>query len=124
MRPKSIATVVVVLAATPSRSSTPTLASVSASSVRSGRISLTAPTSVVFPTPNPPATRIFSATRGPSSRSSAGSAAAGGGESECTEFIEHHPEQVLVGVRGDRRRLPGRRGRRGPPLDVHEARVD
>jgi hypothetical protein len=53
------------------------LASVSASSVRSGRISLTAPTSVVFPTPKPPATRIFSATRGPSSRSPASSDAGG-----------------------------------------------
>ncbi len=34
---------------------------VSSSSVLSGAISLTAPTKVVLPTPNPPATRIFSA---------------------------------------------------------------
>ena len=53
MRPKSMATVVVVLASTPAVSSTGRPASVSGSSVRSGRISLTAPTSVVLPTPNP-----------------------------------------------------------------------
>jgi hypothetical protein len=54
-----MATVVVVLALTPWVLSTPTLRSLSGSSVRSGRISLIAPTSVVFPTPNPPATRIL-----------------------------------------------------------------
>ena len=61
IRPKSIATVVVVLPSTPEMSSVPTPASVSTSSVCSGRISLTAPTSVVLPTPKPPAMRIFSA---------------------------------------------------------------
>src|SRR4051812_44681454 len=61
MRPKSIATVVVVLASTPSIGSESTPASVSISSVDSGRISLTAPTRVVLPTPNPPATRILMA---------------------------------------------------------------
>src|SRR5689334_11315161 len=61
IRPKSIATVVVDFISTPDVSSTPTLASVSVSSVVSGEISLTAPTSVVLPTPKPPATRILTA---------------------------------------------------------------
>ncbi len=61
MRPKSIATVVVVLFSTPSRLSVSALMVVRSSSVLSGAISLTAPTKVVFPTPNPPATRILSA---------------------------------------------------------------
>ena len=61
IRPKSIATVVVFLSSTPEVSSIPTLLSVSSSSVRSGRISLTDPTSVVLPAPKPPATRILMA---------------------------------------------------------------
>ena len=67
----------------------PTPASVSASSVRSGRISLTAPTSVVLPTPKPPAIRILRATgtRRP-------------GRSEGAESIEHRLEDVLVGQSG------------------------
>src|SRR3569833_561951 len=59
MRPKSIATVVVVLASTPATSSTRTPRSVRISSVRSGLVSETAPTSVVFPAPKPPAMRIL-----------------------------------------------------------------
>src|SRR5512135_727753 len=59
MRPKSIATVVVVLAATWVTSSTVLAATVIAASVVSGMISDTAPTNVVFPTPKPPATMIF-----------------------------------------------------------------
>jgi hypothetical protein len=62
IRPKSMATVVVSLAATPSSESTPALRALSVSSVRSGRISLTAPTSVVLPAPNPPAMRILMVT--------------------------------------------------------------
>ena len=58
-RPKSIATVVVVLFGVCERSSTPALASVMTASVVSGSISETAPTSVVLPTPNPPAMTIF-----------------------------------------------------------------
>src|ERR1017187_7720863 len=54
-----MATVVVVLALTAWVSSTPTLRSLSGSSVRSGLISLIAPTRVVFPTPKPPAMRIL-----------------------------------------------------------------
>src|SRR3954470_3991074 len=59
MRPKSIATVVVVLPGTCRLSSTPTPAEVMMASVVSGVISETDPTSVVFPTPNPPAITIF-----------------------------------------------------------------
>src|SRR5215207_9051258 len=58
-RPKSIATVVVVLFGVWDRSSTPALASVMTASVVSGSISETAPTSVVLPTPKPPAMTIF-----------------------------------------------------------------
>ena len=61
IRPKSMATVVVVLSSMPSRLSVAAPTWVSSSSVLSGSISLTAPTKVVLPTPNPPAIRIFSA---------------------------------------------------------------
>jgi hypothetical protein len=54
-----MATVVVVFALTPRVLSTPTLLSVSGSSVRNGLISLIAPTRVVFPTPKPPAIKIL-----------------------------------------------------------------
>src|SRR5689334_9153528 len=59
IRPKSIATVVVPLPGTFDESSTPTPAEVITASVVSGSISETAPTSVVLPTPKPPATTIF-----------------------------------------------------------------
>ncbi|CAM2970972.1 hypothetical protein STAL104432_09660 [Streptomyces albus] len=59
MRPKSMATVVVVLSAVCVRSSIPAEAEVITASVRSGLISETAPTKVVLPTPKPPATTIF-----------------------------------------------------------------
>src|SRR6266702_5402342 len=61
MRPKSSATVVVVLPSTPARSSTLPLISLITSSVRSGAISLTEPTKVVLPTPKPPAISSFTA---------------------------------------------------------------
>src|SRR3954454_22702942 len=61
IRPKSRATVVVVLLSTPASLSTPDDASVISSSVRRGGTSLTEPTSVVLPTPKPPATTIFTA---------------------------------------------------------------
>jgi hypothetical protein len=61
IRPKSIATVVVSLSPTPATSSTPTLATVRYSSVRSGSTSLTEATKVVLPTPKPPAIRSFTA---------------------------------------------------------------
>src|SRR3954447_5543531 len=56
-----MATVVEIFFSTPARSSTPTLAAVIRSSVSSGATSLTEPTMVVLPTPNPPAMRIFKA---------------------------------------------------------------
>src|SRR5687768_14477208 len=56
MRPKSMATVVVVLPVEWVASSIPMLAEVIAASVRRGSISDTAPTNVVLPTPKPPAT--------------------------------------------------------------------
>ena len=55
MRPKSMATVVVVLPRMWRVSSMPVDALVMAASVRSGSISEIAPTKVVLPTPNPPA---------------------------------------------------------------------
>src|SRR5699024_714290 len=64
-RPKSIATVVVDLFGVPERSSTDTLASVIDASVVRGLISDTPPTSVVLPTPKPPATTIFADEVGP-----------------------------------------------------------
>src|SRR5580658_7167620 len=62
MRPKSIATVVVVLPVTRRASSTSTPADVMAPSVTRGVISDTAPTNVVLPTPKPPATTILTGT--------------------------------------------------------------
>src|SRR3954471_9421987 len=59
MRPKSIATVVVSLPGTLDASSTPCPAEVITASVVRGSISETAPTSVVLPTPKPPAITIF-----------------------------------------------------------------
>ena len=59
IRPKSIATVVVRLSGTAAVSSTPSDAAVMVSSVSSGGISEIARTSVVLPTPKPPAMRIF-----------------------------------------------------------------
>ncbi len=60
MRPKSMATVVVVLrSVTPPASSTPTECSVIAASVDSGSMSEIDPMKVVLPTANPPATTIF-----------------------------------------------------------------
>jgi hypothetical protein len=54
-----MATVVVVLSGVAERSSTPVLADVITASVVSGMISETEPTKVVFPTPKPPPTMIF-----------------------------------------------------------------
>src|SRR5215831_4712088 len=100
IRPKSIATVVVVLPVTPVRSSTPTLTWVRASSVRSGRISLIALTSVVLPTPNPPATTILTGV------SWAPSAA----RSKGAEPIEHLLEQIEVGAGVGARGSPRQHG--------------
>src|SRR5271169_6377378 len=94
MRPKSMATVVVALFSTPCRSSWLTLTLVSASSVRSGRTSLIALTSVVLPTPKPPAMRILNAASGPP-----------GPGSESPEPMQHLPQQLSAGL------LAGRAGR-------------
>src|SRR4051795_6486302 len=59
MRPKSMATVVETFVEGTGTSSMPMPALVMSASVRSGAISDTAPTNVVLPTPNPPATTIF-----------------------------------------------------------------
>src|SRR5258705_5744775 len=59
MRPKSMATVVVTFPGTARVSSTPSPAEVIIASVVNGVISETEPTSVVLPTPNPPAMTIF-----------------------------------------------------------------
>src|SRR5262245_16340221 len=59
MRPKSMATVVVVFSGVEAMSSSASLACVISASVVSGSISETDPTNVVLPTPKPPATTIL-----------------------------------------------------------------
>src|ERR687884_2133436 len=91
MRPKSMATVVVVLLGVAVRSSTPREAEVITASVRSGTISETAPTKVVLPAPNPPDTTIFVEREGR--------------RSEPLEATEHSPQEswvtfVAIGRRG------------------------
>src|SRR4051794_19061283 len=91
MRPKSMATVVVVLLGVAVRSSTPTEAEVITASVRSGTISETAPTKVVLPAPNPPDTTIFVEREGR--------------RSEPLKATEHSPQEswvtfVAIGSRG------------------------
>src|SRR6266568_8179399 len=88
-RPKSIATVVVVLSGTCERSSTPALAAVITASVVSGVISETDPTKVVLPTPKPPATTILTDVI-------AASPALPRGGLELAESTEHPFEQVKV----------------------------
>src|SRR5437016_1627758 len=87
MRPKSSATVVVVLRSTPARLSTNRLGELSGSSVRSGLISVMEPISVVLPTPKPPATSSLTATGGLLATPS----------SKPAEPIGHLPENALVG---------------------------
>src|SRR5580693_3135968 len=87
IRPKSRATVVVVLLGRPRRLSRPTLAVLSGSSVSSGRTSLMALTSVVLPAPKPPAMRILCAVRVPS---------LGAGGSEGAKAIEYLLEHVVA----------------------------
>src|SRR5690606_33613768 len=108
MRPKSNATVVVDLVRTRLASSIPTLASVMISSVLSGRISLTEPTIVVLPTPNPPTMTIFIASSveaGSGSRAETSSVAEGSEvvvspevveSSEVVESNEHLPQDVGI----------------------------
>src|SRR5918992_438614 len=89
MRPKSIATVVVVLPWIWLVSSTPRLAVVMAASVVSGMISETAPTKVVLPTPKPPAMTILT---GVGARDSP----VGEADLNCPESIEHPLEKRKV----------------------------
>src|SRR3954449_9217766 len=78
-----MATVVVVLSGTDSLSSTPSEAVVIASSVSSGGISDSAETSVVLPTPKPPAMRILRGT---------------GPGSACTQALQESGEDLGSGV--------------------------
>src|SRR5688572_1356341 len=93
IRPKSIATVVVALSSTPDRSSISVPASVRISSVCNGRISLTEPTSVVLPTPKPPAITILTAC---GIRSARAGREPPRGRSERTKPIDHRLEHVLL----------------------------
>ncbi len=95
IRPKSRATVVDRFSSMPFRSSTSSPAAVSGSSVRSGVISLTAPTMVVLPTPKPPAMRIFTVS---------GAAADAAGEaavSDPAKAVPHFLQQIQVMGAGD-----------------------
>src|SRR3712207_5702993 len=89
MRPKSMATVVVVFVATLLVSSTPSLTLVMAASVVSGSISLIEPTKVVLPTANPPATTILTGS---------GAAVEYGSASEGLETIEHPFQESEAGT--------------------------
>src|ERR671925_1622388 len=104
MRPKSIATVVVVLPAMWLVSFTPTLAVVMAASVVSGMISETAPTNVVLPTPKPPAMTILT---GVGARDSA----PGEADLYCPESIQHPLEKCEVWAVADT----------GGPVHGHQA---
>ncbi len=76
MRPKSMATVVVVLRSlTPPASSTPRLCSVIAASVDSGSMSEIDPMKVVLPTAKPPATTILTTVGATTGAAGAGGAA-------------------------------------------------
>src|ERR1700691_548156 len=90
IRPKSIATVVVDLSGTCDRSSTSVLATVITASVVSGVISETEPTNVVLPTPNPPATTIFTDVM------ACGASAMGRATLDLTESTKHPFEQMEV----------------------------
>src|SRR3954454_8346164 len=87
-RPKSIATVVVVLVATCPRLSTDSPTVVIAASVVNGVMSEIAPTNVVLPTPKPPATTILTGT-------GAGDVALGA-VSESTNTFDQSRDEVDV----------------------------
>src|SRR5690554_5497801 len=108
IRPKSIATVVVVLrSVTPPASSTPTECSVIAASVLSGSMSEIEPMNVVLPTAKPPATTILTTvsttTAPPTGVRSVTAASEGGYAIENT--LQHAQGQGggLAGVDADRR---------------------
>src|SRR5919108_3402955 len=116
MRPKSIATVVVVLSGTAAVSSTPTDRAVMSCSVVSGGISDTDPTKVVLPAPNPPATRTLSGM-------SCWPACVGAPrDSTRTESIQKPPKDRVAGpaVGGDRlRQVDGEVAGVGEVADQH-----
>src|SRR5258708_10179282 len=89
-RPKSIATVIVVLSGVCDRSSRPSLAEVITASVVSGVISDTDPTNVVLPTPKPPATTILTDVI------AASAAAAPETALELAKSTEHPFQQVKI----------------------------
>src|SRR5690349_4295086 len=97
IRPKSMATVVVVFVRTSPALSTPAPRVVMAASVVSGGISEMAPTRVVLPTPKPPATMILTGT----------GAGVDTGGSECVDSIDqpHDQRRVVGGVDGGLARL-------------------
>src|SRR3954454_2954290 len=111
MRPKSIATVVVRLSGTTAMSSTPIDAVVIASSVSSGGISDSAETSVVLPTPKPPAMRILRGT---------------GPGSACTQALQESGEDLGSGVavRSGRCAVYGEVARGGEVADQHPGHAD
>src|SRR5947209_17511568 len=91
MRPKSMATVVVVLAVALPTLSTSSATFVMAASVVSGSISEIEPTNVVLPTANPPATTILTGIGG-------GADPLVASTSEGLEAIEHPFQQLQVGT--------------------------
>src|SRR6478609_6998176 len=103
MRPKSMATVVVVLVDTLDVSSTPSLTLVRAASVVRGSISEMEPMKVVFPTAKPPATTIFTG-MGPLPPVSVSSVTT---MSEGLEAIEDPFEESEIGAAGGRPRVQG-----------------
>src|SRR6476620_8631544 len=111
MRPKSIATVVVRFSGTTELSSTPIDAVVIASSVSSGGISDNAETSVVLPTPKPPAMRILRGT---------------GPGSACTQALQESGEDLgsRVAVRGGRRAVNGEVAGSREVADQHPGHAD
>jgi hypothetical protein len=84
-----MATVVVLLSGTWDKSSTSVLATVIMASVVSGVISETEPTNVVLPTPNPPATTIFTEVI-------ADAAPCGAPTLDLTESTKHPFEQIQI----------------------------
>src|ERR1017187_7744080 len=92
MRPKSMATVVVRLRSTPATVSMSVPGALRSSSVRRGRISVSEPTSVVLPAPNPPAIKILTATGAQLSPSPSAP-----GASQSSQAIGHLPEKPDVG---------------------------
>src|SRR5215207_8227035 len=89
MRPKSMATVVVVLVATLLVSSIPSLTLVMAASVVSGSVSLVDPTKNVLPTAKQPATTILTGS---------GAAVEYASASEGLETIEHPFQESEAGA--------------------------